>query len=118
MKEETGAVIEVLDNMGSFDYLGNAPYNGCEYTHHISLLYRINILYFCENSYENYVYNNNQLVPNDAVYKEWVDIGSFNEKNASPLVIKVCEIINNGYGNNDIAEYLTWRKSDLQWKES
>lgn len=34
-------------------------------------------------------------VENDSLGYKWISIDSFCEKNASPLVIKVCELINN-----------------------
>ena len=106
MKEETGAIIEILDNLGSYDFLVKAPYDGCEFTHHIALLYKVRIKGFFNGPYEHYVFNKEKLIVNDASRIEWVDINMINSENSSPLVIKVLEIIKNGSGDNNMSEYL------------
>ena len=78
-----------------FRYIDKLPYNGFDYTHHIVMTYCIDIISDSEKEISEYVNDRSGSVENDSLGYKWISIDSFCEKNASPLVIKVCELINN-----------------------
>lgn len=95
IEEETGLCVSISENLSTFDILINSPYNGFDYTHHIAMTYCIDIISDSEKEISEYVNDRSGSVENDSLGCKWISIDSFCEKNASPLVIKVCELINN-----------------------
>lgn len=95
IEEETGLCVSISENLSTFDILTNSPYNGFDYTHHIAMTYCIDIISDSEKEISEYVNDRSGSVENDSLGYKWISIDSFCEKNASPLVIKVCELINN-----------------------
>ena len=87
--------VSISENLSNFDILTNSPYNGFDYTHHIAMTYCIVFLSDSEKEISEYVNDRSGSVENDSLGYKWISIDSFCEKNASPLVIKVCELINN-----------------------
>lgn len=59
------------------------------------MTYCIAIISDSEKEISEYVNDRSGSVENDSLGYKWISIDSFYEKNASPLVIKVCELINN-----------------------
>lgn len=55
----------------------------------------IDIISDSEKEISEYVNDRSGSVENDSLGYKWISIDSFCEKNASPLVIKVCELIDN-----------------------
>ena len=55
----------------------------------------IDIISDSEKEISEDVNNRSGSVENDFLGYKWISIDSFCEKNTSPLVIKVCELINN-----------------------
>lgn len=105
--EETGYNIGVKDNLGSYDFVVNSPYNGFNYTHHIALMYSVYIKNRESNDMAKYVYNQDELDENDSVGEAWININDLSDENASPLVVKACELIKNKNENlYNISEYL------------
>lgn len=95
IEEETGLCVSISENLSTFDILTNSPYNGFDYTHHIAMTYCIDIISDSEKEISEYVNDRSGSVENDSLGYKWISIDSFCEKNASSLVIKVCELINN-----------------------
>lgn len=87
--------VSISENLSTFDILTNSPYNGFDYTHHIAMTYCIDIISDSEKEISEYINDRSGSVENDSLGYKWISIDSFCEKNASPLVIKVCELINN-----------------------
>lgn len=107
--EEARAKVKIVDNLGGYDFLVNSPYNGCKYTHHIAMFYKIEVEAIDQQELKEYVVNRDELIENDSKNCNWIDISSLNIDNSSPLVMKACEIIKNGIGNNKIGKFLDWK---------
>ena len=108
--------VSISENLSTFDVLTNSPYNGFDYTHHIAMTYCIDIISDSEKEISEYVNDRSGSVENDSLGYKWISIDSFCEKNASPLVIKVCELINNKKSpiqDDYIEKYLAEKELDL-----
>lgn len=102
--EETGMYIHINKGIGSFDVLTNSPYNGYNFTHHIALVYSISVDTEENMPIENYV--DDGKVENDSLGYQWVNMSMLTEKNSSPLVKKVKELVNNQH-NFEIIKFFS-----------
>lgn len=94
MLEETLAEIEIKDSLGAVDVLIDSPYDGYDYTHHIALLYLIEIKKYTRKMITKYVETSDTLIENDSLGCKWVNIKNLNCMNSSPLIMKTCNMIN------------------------
>ena len=107
--EETGYEIEVEKNWGCYDFLINDAYNGCKYTQHIAIMYKVKAIKKTESIIEEMVINNSSLDENDSLGVVWVHISHISINNSSPLVLKACQIINSE-STFEMEKYLDWVK--------
>lgn len=102
--EETNSQVEIIKNIGCYDFLLNAEYNGCKYTHHIAQFYVVNILANNKKPLKRFLKNTNYNEENDSMGYKWVDIKLINKNNSSPLVIKAIELLCNDKTNCEIED--------------
>ena len=102
--EETNSQVEITENMGCYDFLLNAAYNGCNYTHHIAQFYMVNIIASNEAPLKRILKNSKQNEENDSMGYKWIDIESINTNNSSPLVIKAIELLFNKTRNYEMED--------------
>lgn len=102
--EETGMSIKPEHNLGCFDILTDSPYAGCQYTHHIAILYSVSITQQGVHHISSYVNDNNGPVENDSRGFSWVDLAALDKSNASPLVLKARDLLNH-HEDFDLIEF-------------
>ena len=108
MMEETGVEVTIIDNLGCYDFLINSPYDGCKFTHHIAMFYKVEVKAVEQEELDKYVVNRGAVIENDSKNCKWINVNQLSVDNSSPLVMKVCEIVKNGCGSEKMVEYLEW----------
>ncbi len=106
MFEKTLMRVEIKDSLGAVDILSNAPYNGYSYTHHIGLLYIVDIEEKSKQKLSKYVGALENKIENDSLGYKWIKINDLNHINSSPLILKACELIN-GDKNFELIKFNT-----------
>ena len=100
--EETGLQIEVLSQVGAFDFLIETDWRQGTLVHHIAILYLVKTL------------GGSISVPEkfdgqDSLGASWVSLENMLESNASPIVLKAKECLSSHSDNLEVITYRDWK---------
>jgi 8-oxo-dGTP pyrophosphatase MutT (NUDIX family) len=91
--EETGLGIEVVGNLGTYDFLVEYPWKETTHTHHIAVFYEIRISDHLSSTVNPWLTKKGGIEANDSAGFQWVPLHDFTEQNASPLVQKALTLL-------------------------
>jgi len=107
--EETGFIVNIVNNIGTYDFLVKTNHKDTTHTHHICIFYEVTVggrQSAAEIAEE--VITSKGGERNDSLGIKWVPINDLNEGNTSPLVRKAVKWLGNKITGCDLERFDDW----------